>query len=168
MCSPSTGHKKSTMSNQTPDPTPNFSKMGLCSSVRLQIGNLSGKRASLPMAEKKSSMSSQAPDPTPNFFKMVLCSSGRVQVANPEWKMCFPSPGHRKTTISSQAPDPTPNFFKIVLRSSVRVQVGNLSGKCASLPRAVKNQQCPIRLLTLPPTFPKWFFAVLLGFRLAT
>jgi len=52
MCFPFTGHKKSTMSNQTPDPTPNFSKMGLCSSVKLQIGNLSGKRASLPRAKK--------------------------------------------------------------------------------------------------------------------
>ncbi len=45
MCFPSPGHKKSTMSSQAPDPTPNFSKMVLCSSVRVQVGNLIGKCA---------------------------------------------------------------------------------------------------------------------------
>ncbi len=69
--------------------------------------------------------------------------------------MCFPSPGHKKSTMSSQAPDPTPNFSKMVFCSSVRFQAGNLSGKCASFPRAIKNQQCPIRLLTLSQNFCK-------------
>ena len=84
----------------------------------------------------------------------------------PDWKMCFLSPGHKRSTMSIQAPDPTSNFSKMVLCSFVRVWVGNLSGKCTSFPRAIKNQQCPIRLLILHPTFPKCSFAVLLGLRL--
>jgi hypothetical protein len=115
---------------------------------------------------RKSTMSNQAPDPIPKFFQngsLQFCSRSSWE---PEWEMCFPSPGHKKSTMSSQAPDPTPNFSKISLCCSVRAQVGDLSGKCASLPRAIKKQQCPVRLLTLPPTFPKWSFAVLFGFRL--
>jgi hypothetical protein len=165
MCCPSPGHKKSTMSSQAPDPTPNFSKMVLCSSVRVQVGNLSGKYASRPRAI----INQQCPVRLltyPQLFQngpLQFCQDSSWE---PECKMCFPSPGHKKSTMSSQAPDPTPNFSKMVFCSSVRFQAGNLSGKCASFPRAIKNQQCPLRLLTLPPTFPKWSFAVLFGFRL--
>ena len=210
MCFPSPGHNKSTMSNQAPDPTPSFSKMALCSSVRIQVGNLSAKCASLPWAIKNQQCPvklSTLPPTFPKWFFAVLLGfrlgtyvqnvfpfpepwkinnvhsgswpypqlfqNGPLEFCSgagwePECKMCFPPPGHRKSTMSSQAPDPAPNFSKIVLCSSVKVQVGNLSGKCASFPRAIKNQQCPFRLLTLAPTFPKLFFAVLFAFRLGT
>ena len=154
------------MSNQAPDPIPKFFQNG-----SLQFCSRSSWEPEWEMCfpspgHKKSTMSSQVPDPTPNFSKIALCSSVRGSGWGPEWKMCFPSPGHKKSTMSNQACDPTPNFSKMVLCSFVRVQVRNLSGKCASFPWAIKNQQCPIRLLILHPTFPKWSFAVLLGFRL--
>jgi hypothetical protein len=70
--------------------------------------------------------------------------------------------------MSNQARDPAPIFSKIAFRISVKAQVGNLSGKCAPLERAMTNQQCPIRPLTLPHTFPKWPLAFLLRLRLGT
>ena len=71
----------------------------------------------------------------------------------PEWEMYFLPPGHKKSTMSNQALNSTSNFSKMVLCSSARVQVGSLSGKCASLPRAIENRECSIRPRTLPWTF---------------
>ena len=107
------------MSKQAPDPTPNFSKMVLCNSVGVQVGNLIGKCASFPRAMKNQNVHSGS-RPYLQLFQngpLQFCSGSGSE---PEWEMCFLPVGHKKSTMSSQAPDPTPNFSKIALCSSVR------------------------------------------------
>jgi hypothetical protein len=82
--------------------------------------------------------------------------------------MRSPRKGNDKSAMSNQAPDHAPNFSKMALRVSVKAQVGKLSGKCAPLDMVMKNQQCPIRALTLPKTLPMWSFAFLLRLRLGS
>jgi hypothetical protein len=67
-----------------------------------------------------------------------------------------------------QALGSAPNFFNITFFRTVRVQVGSLSGKYALFATAMQNQQCPVRPLILPLTFPKWPLAFLLGLRLGS
>ena len=149
------GQLKTTMSSQVPDPVPNFSKMALCISLRVQVGNLIRKCAppARVMGNQQCPARLQAiPSTFPNcsFADMLGCRLG-AWVGN-----VILLPRQSKTTMSSQGPDTAPTFSKMVLCISVRVQVGNLIEKCAPPARVMKNQQCPARLQAMPPTFPNW------------
>ena len=80
---PLPSHKNPAKRSQAPDPAPNFFKMVLRISAEVQVGSLSGKRASHPAGHQKSTMSRQALDLATNFSKIAFCFSVKVQV----WSM---------------------------------------------------------------------------------